>query len=235
MIEKLEKDGLDDQSLREIGKKWGYYLLPEQHHGSPGYSGLLISVPNKPTGKHFDPERLYLCLRSEAGIAQRGALSRLALPLTSEHVCPGKLTLHDRFDKRIEFFTFGGSLEPLSGETEDLIILHRSPAPILELTEQQETVPDQLAANTESLTSQIRAKWGRDDEGFDRRWAAVDPLQFYQAALQSLLLLWHERPETWGEVHYQCYETLLREKEWLIAHDQWPTKPPSLEDLLSPG
>jgi len=235
MTEKLEKDGLDEQSLREIGKKWGYYLLPEQHYGSPGHSGLLISIPNKPTGKHFDPERLYLCLRSETGIARQRALSRLALPLTSEHVCPGKLTLHDRFDKRIEFFTFGGSLEPLSGETEELILLHRSPAPILELTEQQETVPDQLAAETEALIGQIRAKWGRDDEGLDRRLAEVDPLQFYQATMQSLLRLWHERPDAREKVHQQCCETLLREKEWLIAHDRWPAKLPSLEDLLSPG
>jgi hypothetical protein len=48
----------------------------------------------------------------------------------------------------------------------------RSPAPILELTEPEDSVPAQLASETEAMMGQVQARWGSNDAGFARRLAA---------------------------------------------------------------
>ncbi len=222
---------MDEGSLLELMRDWGYYLLPQSHHDSPGYTGMLVAIREQPTGKHFDPKALYLPLRDE-GVAKWTKLRWSSPPTDSNHVCPGRVILSDRVDKLVEFFTFGGSLEVASGAGEMVCSL-RSPAPVLELIAQQETIPDQLASETEALMGKIKAKWKLGDKGFNRRLAEVDPLQFYLATLQSILLQ-YERSPTLEEIYHKCRDALLREKEWLVAKDLWPTNPPRLEHLLAP-
>ncbi len=233
MSEELKSAELDERALREIGEKWGYYSLPRPHGGELGYGGLLVSIREKPTGEHFDPQRLHICLRNRHGLPQQRTLSSLSRPEPVEHVCPGKLSLSDRLDKRIDFFSFGGSLELLA-EQKGLLLLLRSPAPILELTEQRQTASDHWAADTEALMSQVRARWERDDEGFDRRLAAVDPFQLYLASLNSLLVYWHEPGRAMEETHHRSYKLLLLEREELLSRGLWPADPPTIEGLLAP-
>lgn len=218
--------------LLELMKDWGYYLLPQSHRDSPGYAGVLVVIREQPTGKHFDPKTLYLPLRDVDGIARWTKLSWLSPPTDCNYVCPGRVILSDRFDKRVEFFTFGGSLKVISGPGEMGCSLH-SPAPVLELVAQQETIPDQLASETEALMGKIRAKWELDDRGFNQRLAEVNHLQFYLATLQSILLQYRRTP-TLEEAYHELRDALLREKEWLVAKDLWPVNPLRLEDLLAP-
>ncbi|MBU0703167.1 MAG: hypothetical protein KKC18_04805, partial [Chloroflexi bacterium] len=129
---------MSEQSVLELMKNWGYYPLTQSHPGSPGYSGLLVAIRKKPTGKHFDPQTLCLRLRDEYGGAGWKTLSWLSPLKGRGHVCPGAVTLEDRLGKQVEFFTFGGSLEMTSGSGEVDYSL-RSPAPVLELTAPEET------------------------------------------------------------------------------------------------
>ena len=223
---------MNEGSLLKLMKGWGYYLLPQSHRDSPGYTGVLVAIREQPTGKHFDPMMLYLPLRDVTGVAKWMKFGWSSPPADSSHVCPGRVILGDRFDKRIEFFTFGGSLEVTSGPGEMVCSLC-SPAPVLELIAQQETIPDQLACETESLMGKVKARWGLDDIGFNRRLAEVDPLQFYLASLQSILLQ-YERVPTLDEVYHECRDALFQEKEWLVAKDLWPVNPLRLEGLLAP-
>ena len=224
---------MDEQSVLELMRNWGYYLLPKPHDDSPGYSGLLVAIRKQPTGQHFDPQTIHLCLRDEKGIARWRAPSWI-MPLKepARRVCPGRVILRDRHDKSVEFFTFGGSLEVTSGPGEFIYAL-RSPAPILELTAQQETAPDLLAFETESLIGEMEAKWGRDEEGFHQRLAGLDPLQFYLASLQSILLH-YERAQALEKTYHAFHERLLQEKAWLVAQDLWPTEPRTLDEMLAP-
>ena len=223
---------MDRQSLLELVQHQGYYLFPPSHPDSLGSTGLVVVIRKQPTGKHFDPRTLHLTLRDDKDIARQRTLSWLSPPADSNHVCPGRLILSDRFDKRVEFFTFGGSLEVISEPDKMVHSLH-SPAPILELTAQQETLPDQLAFETEALMSKTKATRGLDDRGFNRRLAEVDPFQFYVSALQSILLQ-YECARTLEELYHESHDALLREKERLVAEALWPTNPPGLEDLLAP-
>ncbi|MBU0490912.1 MAG: hypothetical protein KKA73_14580 [Chloroflexi bacterium] len=223
-----------EQSVLEFMKTWGYYLLPRSHPHSPGYTGLLVMIRQQPTDEHFDPQTLHLRLRDAQGFAKWRTLSLLSTLPDSDHVCPGPVTLHDRFDKRVDFFTFGGSLAVTSGPGEEVYSL-RSPAPILELGAEQ-SLPNQLASETELLMGEIEPKWKGDEDQFGRRLAEVDPLTFYRGALQSMLLHHeHARTHALGQAYPELYDALQREREWLIAKGLWPAAPPTLENLLAPG
>ena len=222
---------MNEQSVLELMKSWGYHPLAKPHPGSPGHTGLLVAIRKEPTDKHFDPQTLHLRLRDEYGGAGWKTLSWLSPLEGSGHVCPGTVTLKDRSGRQIEFFTFGGSLEMTSGPGEMAYSL-RSPAPVLELTAHEETVPDQLAAEAEELLARIEVKWGTDEKGFNRQLAEVDPLQFYLSALASIVNH-YEQVQVLEEAYHELSLALCREREWLVEKSLWLAKPLALEDLLA--
>jgi hypothetical protein len=165
-------------------------------------------------------------------MAKQRSLSLSSPGPDSDRVCPGRVILSDRFDKRAEFFTFGGSLEVIPTPGAQVYAL-RSPAPVLELVAEEETAADQFAAETESLLGQLEVRWGRDEHGFSRRLAEIEPLPFYMSTLHSLI-------EQYGQCHaleetyHELCDVLHREKQWLVEQGFWPPKPLLLEDLLEP-
>ena len=222
----------DEISVLNQMKFWGYHLLPKAHPSSPGYTGLRVAIREVPTRLHFDPESIRLQLRGKDGIASWTTL-RLKAPFQeTKHVCPGRVILSDQIDKRVYFFVFGGSLEATLGPGATVYTL-RSPAPLLALTEPEDSIPDQLASETEAMMGELQARWGSNDKGFARRLAQVDPLQFYLASLHSILLRCRQN-RALQECLEDLYDALLREKDWLTSAGQWPASPPTLEKLLAP-
>jgi hypothetical protein len=110
--------------------------------------------------------------------------------------------LSDQFDKRVEFFTFGGSLEATAGPGEMVYSLH-SRAPVLELVAQQETISDQLASETEALMGKIEAKWELDDRGFNQRLAEVNPSNFIWLPC-NLSSFSTNTPQLWRRLTTNC-------------------------------
>jgi hypothetical protein len=219
--------------MDELVKDWGYTLLDPLHPDSPGFGGLVVAIRAKPTGKHFDPQVLHLHLCNSKGEAGGMALSWIAPQPASHHLCPGRVFLTDRVDKRVQFFTFGGSLE-MTMRPDQVIYTLRSPAPFLELLGQEDKIPDQLAFETESLLSRAMVQWGQDEHGFERCLGEVDPLRFYTAVLHSLLLR-HKEVEAMETVYPELDDAFLSEKRWLKAQGLWPAEPLTLEDLLCPA
>lgn len=224
---------MDEESVLELVKSWGYRPLTKPHPDSLGYGRLLVAIRKQPTEQHFDPQRLHLRLRDEHGLAKWRTLSWLSPLEGSGHVCPCLITLHDRSDKRVYFFTFGGTLEATPGADKTVYEL-RSPAPILELTGRDETVQDQLASETGELLGEIEVQWKADEKGFSRRLAQVDPAQFYLATLQSLPHR-YEHTHALEDTYHELHDALCREREWLAEKGQWPTQSAALEDLLAPA
>jgi hypothetical protein len=227
---------MEEQSILHLMENWGYYLLPKSHPDSPGYTGLLVAIRKQPTEKHFDPQSMRLRLRDKYDQAKWTTLwlhSPQELPIkASIHVCLGEVMLRDRADKRANFFVFGGSLEAVSVPGETVYSL-RSPAPMLQLTDDPETVPDQFTSETEALIGELQVGWGSDEEGFARRLAQVDPLQFYMATLNSILAH-YERAHTLQEAFHEFYLALRKERGWLMERGRWPATLPTLEELLAP-
>jgi len=229
---------MEEQSILHLMENWGYYLLPKSHPNSPGYTGLLVAIRKQPTEKHFDPQSMRLRLRDKYDKAKWTTLwlhSPAELPIkASIHVCSGEVMLRDRTDKRVDFFIFGGSLEAVAVPGETVYSL-RSPAPILELTDDLESVPDQLASETEAFMGELEVRWGSDEEGFAHRLARVDPLQFYLATLQSLLARYEQDRHILQDTFHEFYLALRHEKGWLMERGQWPATLPTLGELLAPN
>jgi len=98
----------------------------------------------------------------------------------------------------------------MTSRVEEMVYSLRSPAPVLELTAQEETVSDQLAAETEELLGRIEVKWGKDENGFNRRLAKVDALQFYLSTLASILYR-YEQGHILEKAHHDLFAALRRE------------------------
>lgn len=108
-----------------------------------------------------------------------------------------------------------------------------SPAPVLELVSGEETVACQLAAETESLLGQLGVQWGHDEQGFSRRLAEIEPLQFYMGTL-CYLLEQYRRCHALEEIYQELCDVLRREKRWLVSQALWPRRPRLLPDMLAP-
>lgn len=228
---------VSEHSPLQLMEKWGYDLLPPSHPGSPGHTGLLVAIREKPTRQHFDPETISLQIRDENGRAKRAKL-RLEIPedlaeAGPRHVCPGQVVLRDRADRRVDFFVFGGRLEATSAPDETVYSLH-SPAPILKVKEDLESLQDQLAFETEALLARVEAKWGSDDEGFAHWLGQVDSLRFYLATVHWLLKHFEENRAR-REAAPELYQALRNEKIWLTSEGQWTATPSELESLLAPS
>ena len=223
---------MSEQDFVDRMEKWGYYLLPKPHPHCFGHTGLLVAIRETPTEQHFDPELIHLRLGAKNSVSRLVKLKLKPAFSSPRHICPGRVVLHDRIDKRVHFFTFGGSLEIISASDETIYFL-QSPGSILEITGEPRSAPDQLAFELEALLGKYQAKWGSDDNGFACRLTQIEPCQFYLAGLQTILRRYQQhRPLR--RRYFEFYTALLQEKKWLANTGQWPAPLPLLEDLFDP-
>lgn len=212
-------------------ENWGYLLLPPSHPESPGYSGLLVAMRPMPTSKHFDPELLHLHVVSTQGRPEGMSFHRAPPFKTEQRVTVCEVKLSDRYNKAVEFFTFGGWLETAEYADETIFSL-RSSAPIIFLTPRVDTPSDQLVSEVQVQLNMLRAEWGAREAEFERRLAGLSPRVLYEAALRSLL-------EKYGHSHAlhdtfaPFYRLLTREAEWLRTHDAWTDSGQTLEQLFA--
>lgn len=221
----------NEPSALDLMKKWGFLLQDKPHRSSPGYGRLLVAIRPWPTRKHYDPRALHLSMRDSDGYLRRETLSWLNPTPDQDRVCLGRIILTDRLGEHQEFFSFGGSLAMNSGPEEKVYSL-TSPAPILNLTEESETIPDQLAAEAEALAARIEAEWIPDDVGFSCRLAELGPLRLYLATVQSTLAA-YDHDHAFQQAYGALCDALRQEKARLAAEGLWPDQPYGLEDLLT--
>jgi hypothetical protein len=224
---------MSEQAFLEQLEDWGYCSLPKPHLESPGYTGLFVVIRKIPTMRHFDPETIRLRLRDDQDQARWVMLNFESSCSKVRQVCPGYIILRDRIKKPVHHFAFGGSLETVSVEDERFFLL-RSPAPILEVTHPVDDISDQLAIEVEAMLARFRAGWGINDQGFDCRLAHIDPMQFYQACLQTLLTHYQQH-RTLRALRREFYQALSKEKEWLVRSGQGCAAHLTLEELFAPG
>lgn len=207
-----------DQSLMQVIAHWGYYLLPKAHPSSPGYSGLLVAIREIPTQRHYDPEAISIRLWDQ-GDAAWTVLKLHSSTLEPRQVMAGRVVLSDRVDKRVQFFTFGGSLEMNAGLRECVYAL-RSAAPILVVTGFADGIPDLITAETEMLIGKLQIKSGMSDERMARWSPLPDPVRLYHLSLQSILER-YQHQSALRQRHHNTYEMLVEEQRWLMSHGQW--------------
>jgi hypothetical protein len=167
---------------RPVNEQLGYCFHPPTPEHMLGYPQLDVIIRPTPTGEHFDPESV-TCLVASAGGA--GKL-HIVHPWTQDslyRVCAGEIDIEDAREQHVKAFTFGGELR-LDFDERRTICQITSPAPVLEHARQALSLEEHLIEEVYILFAQRRA--AQDDDVFDRRLAAADPLQLYHACLAAL-------------------------------------------------
>jgi hypothetical protein len=220
---------MTDQEIFTLMRQWGYYLEPKAHAFSPGYAGISVAIRARPTHRHYDPETIILCLLNQ-GSVERTQLGLLSRNPAVRRVCPGRVALQDRFQKRTDFYTYGAELFTISGKDET-IYRFESNAPILWLNENEDSFPGHLEAQTGALLAGIRTQWRRQDALFARQLAEVEPMDLYLATLRSIDERYARSRALRGNFNY-FYARLQREILWQRATGHFHADGPRLETLL---
>jgi hypothetical protein len=161
---------------------WGFLADPDLPD-RPGPARLLVALRDRPTLRHYDPERIeYWVTEDDRGRARTLRFDS-SVPLETG-VSWGLIRLVDRLGVSNEYLTFGGDL--IADHVGDaLIALFTSPAPILRRgghSQPWDPGADRLGAFFGRLLLAVDVR-----PGFEGRLAAADPLARYAAFIEDLV------------------------------------------------
>lgn len=172
---------LDPRSAAGLMADLGFRVEPDLPP-RPGPAHLVVALRDRPSLRHFDPERVDLWL--EAG--RRGALRTLVYgshwPLETAFLW-GAIRIVDRLEVSNEYLTFGGRLEAdlVDGVA---ILVFTSPAPLLRRGGHSQGW-DEGAENLGAFFGRLMVAIDFIP-GFEARLTSADPLVRYAAFLADL-------------------------------------------------
>ena len=206
----------------------GYSIHPGDDFGSEWGWQLDINLYQHPTGEHFDPERMDLWMVGHDGEVGQTTVTHPWHGQRQLRICTGRIILHDRKNKAIEAFSFGGEIEILSEETCTNCRL-TSPVPIVELVDSHD-IQTMLVFEFEALLAMLEAHWGDNEAAFKRKLAAVQPDILFAAGAVAIQARFRRLPAT--ESRRQVLHFLEQTIQEMQADDKWPSSVPALADLL---
>jgi hypothetical protein len=208
--------------FQPVNEQLGYCFHPPTAEHALGYPQLDVVIRPIPTGEHFDPESVTCLIATASGSAKLHVVH----PWTQDNiyrVCAGEIDIEDARHEHVKAFTFGGELR-LDSDARRTVCQIVSPAPLLEHARQTLSLEEYLIEEVIILFAERRAV--QDDDVFDRRLAAAEPLQLYRACLAALAEKFAHFPAT-AEVHRR-FKQFLRTALQSLAAETMPT----LTDLL---
>jgi hypothetical protein len=177
------------------------------------------------TKLHFDPEQIRLrIIAPDEDEPQRRIIHHPWIHKYHYRVSAGRMLLIDRKGKKEETFTLGGDLQ-IQEETDLTICTMVSAAPILHLI-RFDSIPTLLAQEIEILLAARKAEWPPNDNSFEKRLAAADPLTLYAVCLKTLEDKFAD--PNLNEVSYTLlfYNFIQAEIRALHATHLWPSTLP---------
>jgi len=205
-----------------VNEQLGYCFHPPTTEHNLGYPQLDVVIRPTPTGEHFDPESFTCLIATTSGSARLHVAHPWAQE-TTYRVCAGEIVIEDARPEQVKAFTFGGTLQ-INSDLQRTVCQLASPAPLLEHSRQTLSLEEHLIEEVIILFAERRA--AQDDDIFDHKLAAVDPLLLYRACLVALNEKFAHFPAT-DDVH-------RRFKQFLHTATQSLTDEtvPALADLL---
>lgn len=209
---------------------WGYYLLPKSHPDSPGFGGVAIAMRQTPTEQHFDPELIELRMIEQS----EGTWTTLTFYSSlngNKEVQPGRIIIIDRFEKHVEFFTFGAMVEEIRG-LHDVVFVFTSDAPVLVVTGDTNDPGDQIASEADELLARRQALQMRHVmPGMPVTVHTQFAKNLYQTSLMETIQH-YERVAMLKWARPRVYAALLHERARLISEGSWQTAaPPSANNF----
>ena len=208
-------------ALMKVMDDWGYYLLPKSHAGSPGYGGVMVAMRQTPTELHYDPEIMQVRLADHGDVAWTSLTFYAALNGLSA-VLPGRVIIIDRFDKHVEFFTFGAVVEEHRGLHEVIFVL-TSDIPVLMDTGEDSNVGDHLTYACEALLARQQAqRLGECHSEKESNATRLDAAGLYQTSLTEAINRLKRTPGLCAGSRGIC-ASLNDEMTWQITQGKWKT------------
>ena len=169
-------------AVQPVNEKLGYCFHPPAGAHDMGHSQLDVVIRSAPTGEHFDPES-FICAIPAAGGWAKLHVTHPWIQETRYRVCAGEIDFEDARRAHVKAFTFGGTLH-IDSDARRTICQLVSPAPLLEHARELSSLEEQLIEEVQILLAERRA--AQDDDVFDRKLAAADPLPLYHGCLVAL-------------------------------------------------
>ncbi|MCB9423245.1 MAG: hypothetical protein H6667_25840 [Ardenticatenaceae bacterium] len=209
---------------------FGYNFLPGTANRFPGHPQLDIILREVPTERHFDPEQVHF----EAAQSGRPEALTITHPWTGprqHRICAGRIYIDDRKHKRVEAFSFGGTLEITTKH--DLTICRlSSTTPILDMME-LDSLSTTIATEAEVLLAERRADWDpKHPHTFEQHLATAVPLELYACILAALHEKFAPHLEHFDQVYHQLVAFAAGEMAYLQQTGQWPAVVPPLTEIL---
>ncbi|HET7027546.1 MAG TPA: hypothetical protein VFI28_07630 [Candidatus Limnocylindrales bacterium] len=185
-------------AARRLGD-WGFVAhadLPD----APGPAFLIVSLRDRPTLRHFDPEVIELW-RAEAGRGVRRTIDRHTRLPGDARFSWGSIRVVDRVHAVNVYVTFGGRVLADDVDGARVVVLV-SPAPLLRSgghSQTADTAADDVAAFFARLVGAIEER-----PGLEGRLAAASPISLYAAFLEDAANRLHRSPSLAATRHDLC-------------------------------
>lgn len=161
---------------------WGFLTDPDLPD-RPGPARLLVAMRDRPTLRHFDPERVEYWVTEDGRGRPRSLTRQTALPVAGTFSW-GTIRIIDRLAISNEYLTFGGDLE--AAATDDATVaVFTSEAPILRRgghSQPWDPAADRLGAFFGRLLLAVDVR-----PGFEGRLSRATPCGRYAAFIDDLV------------------------------------------------
>jgi hypothetical protein len=177
--ESIEHPALTIEQAAGLMAELGFIAFRTPPTATATDSCLMAVVRDAPTRHHFDPETVGYWV-TDNGRGRIEVTDRTAPTPISRPYSWGRIRLVDRFGARNSFVTFGGWLSGERVGHDALLLIFRSPAPILRLSghsQQRDRLSDEVLAFFGRL---VPSMWS---PGNERRVGSLPPEALYAAFL----------------------------------------------------
>lgn len=178
--ESIEQPALTIDEAADLMAELGFVAFRTPPDEAVPDSCLMVMIRDAPTRRHFDPETVsYWVIDNGHGrteLADRDMRAPISRPYSW-----GRLRLVDRLGVRNSFVSFGGWLTGTRVGSDALLLIFRSPAPILRLpghSQQRDRLSDEILAFFGRIVPRL---WSRPTD--ERLVGSVPPEALYAAFL----------------------------------------------------
>ncbi len=214
----------------------GFLFHPSEQQNHPGHPRFDVIIPAKPTYRHFDPQMAEFWIATSTKKIQHVHIHHLwaresqgmKSPL---RVIPSRIFMTDRQHKRLEAFSFGGSLTIADDDTRTVCALE-SPVPIFPLLPRHD-LAIWFVDEVEMLLARRRAQWDpHHPHSFDVHLASVEPFPLYVSFLRAIKEKLEGRHHSHDKIARQGVQFVAKEIERLQKSPDFPQRISPLSDLL---
>ncbi|MBN2503607.1 MAG: hypothetical protein JXB38_22720 [Anaerolineales bacterium] len=230
---------MNDQALQwECGL--GYNLSNKLYPHAPGFSRLEIFINIKATGDHFDPYKVEIPVCGPDEEQDSILVTHPWIYETEKKSSPGIISLTDHKGKKIEFFTFGGTIN-ICVQEECTAIQLNSPAPIFDISDvgappmslpHEYSIEDWLVEEFQCKFAQMKAINLSKKHAFEDHMKCIPPLELYAASLLELHQQLLNLKSSLDDVQLHAKTFISTEIKALKENEMWPKNAERLRKLF---